>query len=242
MGRSGKGPGMAFCDVCRVECAPGSMSAHVSGQKHQAKLRGSSTSSGYGASTDPSSKPYFYFPQGRCFKGSACPYLHAPEGGRSIGTAPPSQPVGAVPPPIAALRPFLAGATVMESAFVLAKSAAAVVAAPALPAQYCGLLKRKQGVNLYVSGGRVVWQFAYNASVIGAIKAHIKGRQWEPSLGPKGCWTSPLETLPEAVALYEHMGRTPDPLLKARARQVVQACGGGSAADAITLTARPCSP
>ena len=32
------------------------------------------------------------------------------------------------------------------------------------------------------------------------------------------------------------MGRTPDAPLKARARQITQAHGGGSAADAIRLT------
>ena len=195
------------------------------------------------------SKPCFYYPQGRCFKGSACPYLHAttintedlsscpPATQQSIVAPTPSQPTA---PSVS--RPFLEGATVCESAFVLSKQAPAPVgtssaaAAAALPALYRDALKRKQGVNLYIAGGRVIWQFAFNEPVIAAIKAHVKGRQWDPSIGPKGCWTCPLESLPEAIALYEHMGRTPDAPLKARARQIIDAHGGGSAADAIRLT------
>ena len=192
MGRAGRGPGMAFCEVCRVECAPGSMATHAAGQKHLARLRAGPSSS---SSSRPSSKPCFYFPQGKCFKGIQCPYLHAtmPGGGLS-GPSPPSQPVGAPPiaaspiaasPPIAASRPFLEGATFLQSAFVLAKGAAAAAAAPALPTQYRDLLKRKQNVNLYISGGRVVWQFAYNASVIAAIKAsHTYPSSPSPSPSP----------------------------------------------------------
>ena len=55
------------------------------------------------------------------------------------------------------------------------------------------------------------------------------------TIGEKGCWTCPLESLPDAIALYEHMGRTPDAPLKTRAKQISDANSGGSAADAIKL-------
>ncbi len=53
------------------------------------------------------------------------------------------------------------------------------------PEEYRNLFHRKRDVNLFIQDGKVVWQFAYNAKVIRAIKDHIKGRAWNPSLGRK---------------------------------------------------------
>ena len=106
------------------------------------------------------------------------------------------------------------------------------------PEIYRNALKRKRNVNLFIQDNLVVWQFSYNLQVISAIKEHIKGRQWNPNIGEKGCWTCPLESLPEAIALYEHMGRTPDTALKERARRIKSIYGGASASDAIKICAR----
>ena len=241
------------CAICNVSCASRyNYDQHVSGKKHTAAvLRKPSslnrapttqaavnsaagrspqpavarasmdqTSAPYYASSDggPSQKPCFYWP-GRCFKGASCPWYHDP----ALGTAPPA-------------KAFLQSTAVATGDFVLNKTAAeAAAAAPApLPGQYRDVLKRKQDVNLYLQGGRVIFQFNFNVSAIAAIKEHVNGRKWEPGIGAKGCWTCPLESLPEAVALYEHMGRKPDSELKSRAKDVVAACGP-SAAAAIKL-------
>lgn len=100
---------------------------------------------------------------------------------------------------------------------------------------YRNAFHRKRDVNLYIRDGQVVWEFAYNKLVIQAIKEHIKGRTWNPSLGIKGCWTCPLESLPDAIALYEFMGRTADESLKKRAKEIEESFGGTSASDAIKL-------
>lgn len=103
---------------------------------------------------------------------------------------------------------------------------------PTFPEEFRDALKRKRNVNLYISGGRVVWEFAYNARVIQAIKEHIKGRTWNPSLK---CWTCPLESLPDSIALFEFMGRSVDDSLKKRANEIEASYGGSSASDAIKL-------
>lgn len=238
------------------------MPQHIAGAKHQAKLRGDSSAPFVGGAKGKC----IYFPQGKCYRGSACPYLHD---SAASSSAPLPSPMLAVPSPCRAnaplfvatsdvslasvpaatsvplaasvpvfelSRPFLDGTVQMEGTFMLSKSLATAAAAPTLPAQYRDLLKRKRNVNLYISGGVVMWQFAYNEQVKEAIKTHIKGRQWNPKLGEKGCWTCPLESLPDAVALYEHMGRAPDPALKARAEQMISGSEGCSPADVIRLT------
>ncbi len=102
-------------------------------------------------------------------------------------------------------------------------------------AAYRNLFYRKRNVNLFIQNGLVVWEFAYNATVIMAIKKHIKGRAWNPSIGKKGCWTCPLESLPDAIALYEYMGRSASNDLKQRAKKIQEMYGGGScsASDVI---------
>ena len=106
------------------------------------------------------------------------------------------------------------------------------------PSEFCNVFHRKRNVNLYIQNGLVVWEFAYDAKVICAIKENIKGRAWNPNLGLKGCWTCPLESLPDAIALYEFMGRTPDERLKKRAQEIEECYGGTSASDAIKLGIR----
>lgn len=94
-----------------------------------------------------------------------------------------------------------------------------------LPERFRGALKRKRDVSLYIKEGKVVMQFAYNDLVKEAVKNHVRGRQWDPSVGLKGSWTCPIESLPDAVALWEHMGRAPTAELDQRAKDV-QSCGG----------------
>jgi hypothetical protein len=106
------------------------------------------------------------------------------------------------------------------------------------PSEFCNVFRRKRNVNLYIQNGLVVWEFAYDAKVICAIKENIKGRAWNPNLGLKGCWTCPLESLPDAIALYEFMGRIPDERLKKRAQEIEVCYGGTSASDAIKLGIR----
>ena len=103
------------------------------------------------------------------------------------------------------------------------------------PEEYRNLFRRKKGVNLFIKNGLVVWEFTYNANVIRAIKEHIKGRAWNPHLGRKGCWTCPLESLPDAIALYEHMGRSASSELKQRAKGIQDKFGDSSASDAIKI-------
>ena len=106
------------------------------------------------------------------------------------------------------------------------------------PAEYRNAFRGKRNVNLYIQSGLVVWEFAFDRNIMKAIKEHIKGRAWNPNIGIKGCWTCPLESLPEACALYEHMGRTPSTDLKKRAQEIEKAYGGASASDAIKIVFR----
>jgi len=103
------------------------------------------------------------------------------------------------------------------------------------PEEFANVFYRKRGVNLYIKNELVVWEFAYNLLIMRAIKTHIKGRAWNPGLG---CWTCPLESLPDAIALYSHMGRTPDKALVKRAKEIEESYEGTSATDAIKLSIR----
>ena len=223
-----------FCDVCSVSCPSHfNYKQHIAGKKHagiMAARHGSSASTsaaaarglplvaahdaaGGGTGTpSQASMPCFYWP-GRCQKGSSCPFMHDPKATMPTAT-------------------FLQNAAVVTGEFVLTKAAAA--GAPALPAHCHDILKGKQGVNLYLSGGSVVWQFKYNREAIDAIKQHVTDRKWDPSLGDKGSWVAPLKSLPECIALYEHFGRQPDAELKRRAQQVTDEYGL-AAAKGVTL-------
>mmetsp|Transcript_22810 Transcript_22810/g.33777 ORF Transcript_22810/g.33777 Transcript_22810/m.33777 type:complete len:511 (-) Transcript_22810:103-1635(-) len=105
------------------------------------------------------------------------------------------------------------------------------------PEECRNLFHRKRDVNLFIQNGLVVWEFAYNAQVIRAIKENIKGRAWNPSIGKKGCWTCPLESLPDAIALYEHMGRIASSELMRRSKEIQEKFGESSASDAIKVCA-----
>ena len=100
------------------------------------------------------------------------------------------------------------------------------------------IFNHKRDVNLFIQNGLVVWEFAYDTKIIKAIKENIKGRVWNPSIGIKGCWTSPLESLPDAIALYEHMGRSASAELKLRAKEIQEKFGNSSASDAIKMVVR----
>ncbi len=106
------------------------------------------------------------------------------------------------------------------------------------PAAYKNLFYRKRDVNLSIQNGLVVWEFAYNAMVITAIKKYIKGRAWNPNMGKKGCWTCPLESLPDAIELYEHMGRSASYTLKQRAKQIQDTYGGASCSASDVIKTR----
>eukprot|EP00746_Dinoflagellata_sp_MGD_P136259 gnl/MRDRNA2_/MRDRNA2_70225_c0_seq1.p1 gnl/MRDRNA2_/MRDRNA2_70225_c0~~gnl/MRDRNA2_/MRDRNA2_70225_c0_seq1.p1 ORF type:complete len:444 (+),score=69.09 gnl/MRDRNA2_/MRDRNA2_70225_c0_seq1:160-1491(+) len=82
------------------------------------------------------------------------------------------------------------------------------------------------------TGSEVCFQFNFNQNVIDAIKEHLPGRRWDAA---DRRWKCSLESLPEAIALYEHMGRTADPELKSRAAQVREKCGGGVSSATIRL-------
>jgi len=102
------------------------------------------------------------------------------------------------------------------------------------PATCKNALKRKQNVNLYINNGEVVLAFTYNLPIIDVIKT-IKGRRWDKTVGVKGSWVFPLETLPQCVALYQFMGREPEREIKERAKKITDAYNGASAADAIEI-------
>jgi hypothetical protein len=105
------------------------------------------------------------------------------------------------------------------------------------PEIYRNLFYRKQDINLLIKDGLVVWEFAYNVKVMEAIKVYIKGRAWNPNIGGrKGCWTAPIESLPDCIDLYEHMGRTASDGLRNRAMQIKRSYGDSSASDAIKLS------
>jgi hypothetical protein len=101
------------------------------------------------------------------------------------------------------------------------------------PEECKDIFYRKKGVNLFIKNEQVVWEFSFDRKVIDAIKAHIPGRQWNP-IAKK--WTSPVEGLPDAIALYKHMGREADESLKKRAKKIVEACGGANPNELISLS------
>jgi hypothetical protein len=206
------------------------MPNHIAGKKHQARLQSAS-------STTP--------------KGSACQYAHSSALSVAMATIPSEQTLplvsfGSVPTPSRTVdQPsFLQGSALLSRQLVLKKRPAEASAEnkATYPEEIRGLLKRKQNVNLYICGGKVVWQFAFNEQVKEAIKTYIKGRQWDTSVGVKGSWTCPLESLPDAIALYEHLGRTPDVELKRRSSEIVTSGGGCSSADVIKCTVHLARP
>ena len=100
------------------------------------------------------------------------------------------------------------------------------------PEIYRNAFRRKRNVNLYIQEQvGVVFEFAYDTTIIQAIKTQIKGRAWNPGMK---CWTCPLESLPDAVALYEHMGREVDESLQRRARELSKSLGAAS--DSIQIS------
>jgi len=221
------------------------MPNHIAGKKHQARLHSASV-------VTSARNPCFYWAQGKCFKGDACQYAHLGMPGATVASSgdltPPATMIS-IPTPARAAdpRPFLRGIAILSCKFLLKKRAVeegTTASKPLLPEKYRDLLKRKRDVNLYIVGGKVVWQFAFNEQVKEAIKTHIRGRQWEPSVGAKGSWTCPLESLPDAIALYEHLGRTPDAQLKQRCSDIIATHGSAAAIDCIKLIIhvdQPCS-
>lgn len=221
------------------------MPSHIAGKKHQARLQSASSSA-------EARSPCFYWAQGKCFKGKTCQYAHV--GLPNLATAANTvagEPVELVskdkiPTPARAIdqRPFLQGSITLSREFLMKKQVVegGDASKPTYPEKYRDLLKRKRDVNLYISGGRVVWQFAFNEEVKDAIKTYIKGRIWDKSVGPKGSWTCPIESLPAAIALYEHLGRTPDVQLKQRCNDMVKAGGWSSAIDSVRLAVELIQP
>ena len=91
------------------------------------------------------------------------------------------------------------------------------------PEIYRNAFHRKRNVNLYIREDvGVVFEFAYDINIITAVKTQIKGRTWNPTIK---CWTCPVECLPDAIALYEHMGRQVDKELQRRAKDLTETSG-----------------
>ena len=90
-----------------------------------------------------------------------------------------------------------------------------------LPAGLRGILKRTQLVSLSVRNEEVMFQPGkYNGTVIAAIKEMVPNRSYSPA---DKSWRAPVESLPAAVALFEHMGRAADASVKQRAAAITAA-------------------
>ena len=102
---------------------------------------------------------------------------------------------------------------------------------------YRNAFKGKRNINLYISNQRVIWEFSYNATIIAAVKAYVPNRSYNPTTKS---WSCPLEDLPEAIELYEFMGRRPDADFQERSQQIRQARQSfpGPPQDDISLAVR----
>jgi Zinc-finger of C2H2 type len=236
-----------YCNLCDVDC-PSSYQydQHIQGRKHNDRLQGKAPK-GRGVC--------FYFAQGKCYKGNACTFLHT-----SVGVSGPSSYSSATKskpsycePTLNLITPgkpetmddFVADIFLCKGgqndpdaglAPIFRKRSASVDNKESrFPEVYRNAFHRKRNVNLYIRQDvGVVFEFAYNTKIIQAVKDHIKGRAWNPTMK---CWTCPLESLPDAIALYEHMGRTVDDSLQQRAKELAQTIGTTStSSDDIQLS------
>ena len=246
-----------YCSLCNVSC-PSSYQyeQHINGKKHKQRFI---KQGGGGCAAKHGSGVCFYYQQGRCYKGDACTYLHTDAGvdesvssvatsfeeryqhSASDSAKRKSEDHSVVAEILLCKGETEAFSPSAEKENGLAPLFCKPVAKKkekvrTFPAEFRNAFHRKRDVNLYIQGGQVVWEFAYNPLAIRAIKEHIKGRAWNPNLGVKGCWTCPLESLPDAIALYEFMGRTIDESMKKRAKEIQESFGSASASDAIKLS------
>lgn len=242
------------CNLCNIYC-PSSYQyeQHMSGRKHAERLRGDTSATGRGRGV------CFYWEKGACYKGNACTYLHTTIGESSAGKKRDSpyycEPTSNLITPYKTPEPqdeFVADILLCKGVkdkvkeedndpearlapIFRAKKKAPKSPEPQsrFPAEYRNVFRRKKNVNLYIREDvGVVFEFAYNTTIIQAVKTQIKGRAWNPQMK---CWTCPLESLSDAIALYEHMGREVDPSLQQRAKELTQTLGT-AASDAIQMS------
>ncbi|CAB9500866.1 expressed unknown protein [Seminavis robusta] len=102
---------------------------------------------------------------------------------------------------------------------------------------YRNAFKGKRNVNLYISGQQVIWEFSFDRTIMAAIKEYVPNRSFDGTIKK---WVNPVESLPEAIELYEFMGRSPDEELLERSNQVTQARKTAvDPREVITLMVRP---
>jgi Zinc-finger of C2H2 type len=252
------------CGLCGISC-PSSYQyeQHIQGRKHQDRLQGKVKGRGV----------CFYWGQGKCYKGTACTFLHGnlddekhssssysatkakanPNPSSSYCKPTASNLITPFKPPEPPQDEFVAVIILAKGSSQEDTEAEDPEAALApifrkrvassddhdkkkesrFPEVYRNAFHRKRNVNLYLRHDvGVVFEFAYDTKIIQAIKDHIKGRSWNPVMK---CWTCPLESLPDAIALYEHMGRQVDDALLQRAKELTQSMGSAPV-DSIQLS------
>jgi hypothetical protein len=209
---------MWFCTTCSIPCSSEhSKQAHLNGKKHRMNLkRKDSVFSETRSNSNSNSSNAFYGAQEKTLKASSASVNHNKEenAGFHIDYK----------------------LTKDSGAKVEAQAASYPLFSPKKPARfdeiYKNAFRRKKDVNLYINGGQVFWEFAFDRTVMDAIKQYIPGRTWNPNSKK---WSNPIESLPDAIELYEYMGRTPNESLKKRAKEVIKACGGTNPTEIITL-------
>ncbi|CAE8646879.1 unnamed protein product [Polarella glacialis] len=185
----------------------------------------------------------FAFTKGACSKGATCNYRHGGPGFQGqVSENSSGNRALTVPTPsgnsdrVTDQGPAGARQDALRGEFMLCKQEVMRMASASdqtvLPQTIAGLLKKKRDVNLYIKDNEVCFQFKFNQAVIDAVKAFLPGRRYD---AVAKTWKCPLESLPSAIALYEHMGRTVDAELKRRAAEVKSTCGGASSSASIRL-------
>lgn len=81
------------------------------------------------------------------------------------------------------------------------------------PEKYRGILHGKRDVRLSLNKDEIVFEFHWNPLVIEAVKT-LSNRRWD---GISKTWRCNETVAPECVALFEHMGRTPEKAVKEKA-------------------------
>ena len=247
--RSPENPGRAPCFEFQKSgrCAKGASCTYAHpppGEQHQRALPCSEPPE------NPGRAPCFAFQNtGHCPKGASCTFAHPPAHSLS-STASAGAPASRVSPPSggAGLSREQLATIEKNRAAALARRTTKAVQQPGplaevgaasaqcefaltrpapipepFPAALRGVLTRRQMVSLSISEGEVVFQSGkYDAAVITALKEYLPNRRWEPK---DKSWRCPVEGLPTAIALYEHMGRKTDASVKSRAA-AVSAAGG----------------
>lgn len=238
------------CSLCNIHC-PSSYQyeEHLRGRKHAERLRGKTQSKGQGVC--------FYWENSTCYKGDNCTFLHTTRETKSTFSSGKkrdssyckhtSNPITPYQAPEPADDEFEADILLCKSVKKVHEIDPETGLAPIFqkkpspkrkkesrfPEVYRNAFHRKRNVNLYIQKDLgVVFEFAYDTTIIQAIKTQIKGRAWNPGMK---CWTCPLESLPDAIALYAFMGRQVDESLHERAKELTESLGSSSS-DSIQMS------